>query len=600
LTPPTVESALGAHPTDVVAATTIKQTAAVLTAFHRAAVGPKPDVVFPVSLAIHRYQYNGFDSEAKPSMVAFMSPFLHEAFSPDRSRGNEQRGVDKRIVAVKNDTPVTPLLHKMMADFLTGLIPVPHSLHPTDVDAVYDHMDRPAQRRLLTDSETLVSHFIRIIKAFVKVEAYAKPGDPRLISTINPVDKRDYSRYMYPFSKLLAQQPWYAFSRAPNAIAAKVADVCSDAVNVTKTDFSRLDGTIAPVLRELERQTLLRAFHPSHANALIDLHGSQYNLRAVTTMGVRYETGTARASGSPETSAFNSIDNAFCCYLALRMTKRNGAFLDHAEAWAELLRNLFGGDDGLVRNLPKENLERAATMLGLTIKAEPVARGSFGVMFLARVYSPNVWFGDSNSCCDLQRQLSKFHVTSVLPSNVTAWQKLVQKARSFNDSDSNTPIIGPFCRKVVAMSQGVVLDPEQIHTESYNSRFPTDVQYPNEPADWMVAYAADLDLDGARFNYWLQRATVQRDFLAPPLLTAPRPLNLPSDAVVVVDDVVYRPPPPSVPAISVEQPRVNVLQSNSRHQRRAQRAANHNRPSRVPGPVGHRRAQQGAPPLNPT
>jgi hypothetical protein len=535
---PAVESALGPHPDNPIEANLRKQQAAVLTAFHRTLCVTPPDVVFPVADSVHRYQYGKLDTEAKPSLVAFMSPLLHESYAPDRTVGNERRAVQARIIDPKSDAAVTPFLHRCMQEFSQRLIPIPHLLHPTDYDAVLDAQPRPTQRKLLSLSETMLADGLRICKAFLKTESYAKPADPRIISTINPVDKRVYSGYMYAFSALLKQQPWYAFSKTPLEVAESVAKVCSDAKTVGKTDFSRFDGTIAPVLRELELTCLLRAFAPAYASHLVEIHGSQYNMRGVTTLGEKYDTGTARLSGSPETSGLNSLDNAFSAYVSYRQHVVNGQFLNADEAWTALLRCLFGGDDGLVRNVDSSVYIKACTLLGLKPKIEILPRGAFGVMFLARVYSPNVWFGDVNSCCDLLRQLSKIHSSMTLSPSVKPYEKLVAKCRGYVMSDPNTPIIGPFSMKVIALSANVVLSDEAATIAPFLARFPREVQYRNEPAQWIDDYVSTLGLDLVRFERWYSNARTLNEMLSPPLLKEPMPFETPSETVVV-DNVTH-------------------------------------------------------------
>jgi hypothetical protein len=541
LTIPSVEAAVASHAVDQAMAQSVKQTAALLTAFHRSQTPARPAVVYPVAQSLHRYQFGTFEPDAKPSMLAFMSPFLHEAYAPDRTRGNDQRGVSTRITDVRSDTELTPLVSKIMDDFVRALFPEVGSLRPTDHDEVMDRQDRPTQRQLLAQATSLTAHLQRIVRAFVKTEAHAKPADPRLISTINPVDKDMYSRYIYPLSEYIKGQVWYAFGMKPSDIAQRVVDVCANARTVTKTDFSRFDGTVSPVLRELERRVLNRAYGPAHHGALRDLHGSQYNLRATTTFGVKYDTGTARASGSPETATFNSIDNAFAAYLGTRCTRINGTYTNHATAWAKLQQCIFGGDDGLSPDIDVDAYTKACESIGLRVKCDPVTRGRFGVMFLARAYSPDVWFGDQTSCCDIRRQLGKLHVTGILPSTVTPWDKAVQKARAFALSDANTPVLGPWAARVVRLAEGYVCNAESESIKPYSTKYAPEAQYPNDASEWMTWYARECGLDLDTFEAWFQGAWTPQALLLPPCLDEPRPPTV--VAPVVIDQTSHLPPP---------------------------------------------------------
>jgi hypothetical protein len=375
---------------------------------------------------------------------------------------------------------------------------------------------------------------LRMIKMFMKKEAYAEPKDPRPISTINGVDKGEYSKFIYTFSDHLKTCQWYAFGKTPKEIAERVCAVLEGAKRAVNTDLSRFDGRVSQVLRELEKLILMRAFHPSYHSQLLELHRSQYCLHGVGTFGTEYETDYTRCSGSPETAAFNSAANAFMAFLALRTTRRNGAFLTPAQAYASL--GIYGGDDGMTADVDPAAYVKSCASVGQKLTVEEIKRGEFGIKFLARVYGPHVWFGDTSSCCDLPRQLSKFHSTIVLPPNVTPQQKLVEKCRSLFLSDPNTPILGELSIRVIACIGGIPEPGPAKAIAHWNSFVDSDSQYPNERGDWMEAYCKESipGVDLARFRRWLSTCTELNDFLKPPLLVEPKPAK--SEVPVVVDD----------------------------------------------------------------
>jgi hypothetical protein len=524
VTTPTVEANIGIPTVEPGESVVKRQSAVILLDYHRNN-SPRPHpVIYPVVDAVRRYQYGNFDESAKPSLHAYMSPLLHECFAPDQTLGNEVRGVEGRILDVRSSDgslPITPFLHKVIDEFVERLIPIPHVVVPFDMDAVYDKQDRPSQRRILDDSSLL--NPIRLLKVFMKAEAYSKPADPRLISTINGVDKAAYSMYTYALSAYLKDTPWYAFGRTPAQIAQRVTEVCSDATTVTKSDFNRLDGTISPVLRQLERTVLARAFPLSEMNRLDDLHRSQYHLRAICRKRTKYNSKTARGSGSPETSIFNSIDNAFATYLTHRMTRIQGSFLTPDEAWSALNRGTHGGDDGLNPDIDVPTYLRATASIGLRLKAEAIPRGQLGIVFLSRVYGPAVWTGDPNSCADLPRQLSKIHTTTVMPSNITPAMKLSDKVRSYILSDAHTPVLGPFCQRAIEILDAAgVGHPKRI--KRWHDELPPEVQYPNYPADWMYGYAhlALPHYDFDAFEGWLHRVHSVDALLQAPTFAEPQ------------------------------------------------------------------------------
>jgi len=542
-----VECALGPPSQDPEVIAQRKQAAVILTAFHRSGIAtPKTGVVFPARDAVRRYQFGAYEEDAKPSLVAFMSPFVHESYAPDKTRGNDQRSVDSRIEAVRADNTTTPFLAQVMAEFVDKLAPVPNVLHPYDHEEVFNKQIRPSQRTLLHQAMHVMGETQRIIKSFVKAESYSKLGDPRMISTINPRDKLEYSRYTYSMASYMKSMRWYAFGLTPRETAQRVADVCSMAKTIYLTDFSRFDGTISPALRDLERMVYLRLFNAAWAYDIVGLHNSQFGLRARTTTGVKYDTGTSRCSGSPETSLLNSTDNAFVTFLSFRMTKMKGEFLSADEAWRKLNKCLFGGDDGLNSDVDPAAYLKACSMLGLRSKITPLARNASGVSFLARVYSPNVWNGDVNSCCDIRRQLSKFHSCTGLPEDVKNIDKLVEKCRGYYMSDKNTPVIGPFVTRVVMLSASYATNPAAKAAAPWTSNSQVDEQYPNDVGSW----AQDLlqrqlpQLNLSTFDRFLETCLTLEDCLVPPLLqepTAPEPV----DAVVVLDGQTVHPEKPS-------------------------------------------------------
>jgi len=516
--------------------------ASALLEFHRSKLPTKPDIVFPVPQSTHRYQFNpsSYDVEAKPAMLAFMSPIIHECYVPDMCLNNEQRCVQARIVDVRSNPELTPIVGQYMLEFVKLFLPDPHLLDPVDDDELYRRQARPTQRRILEEASCMTPK--RQINMFLKKEAYSEPKDPRPISTINGVDKAAYSKFIYALAEVVKAQPWYAFGLSPVDIAKRLVVILAPAKTAAKTDLSRFDGRVTAILREFEQMILVRGFRAIYHDTLLALHRSQSHLPAFGTFGTVYDTEDARCSGSPETAAFNSLINAFMAYMALRMGLTDGVHLTPAAAYARL--GIYGGDDGVTTDIDPELYVKACAMVGQKLTIEIVKRGEIGVQFLARVYGPNVWFGDAASCCDLPRQLSKFHATVALPPNVTPLRKLVEKARSFYLSDRYTPIIGPFVTKVMQIADVHYADLttpldgcELIST--WNSMFPVDLQYPNDYADWMLAYANSAlpEFDFVRYESWLGRIKVLQDCLSPPLCIEPKPAK--SATPVVVDgDVV--------------------------------------------------------------
>jgi uncharacterized membrane protein YgcG len=154
----------------------------------------------------------------------------------------------------------------------------------------------------------------------------------------------------------------------------------------------------------------------------------------------------------------------------------------------------------------------------------------------------------------VKRQLSKFHATTCLPSNITPEEKLLTKAQSFVLTDPNTPIIGPLVNRVLALADVNLLSAVEQHEKflkpivSWFARLvrqerdlsAVPIQFPNEnKGGWMEAYFASVlpEFDHARFLRWLETTKSVSDCLKPVLCMQVIPA-LPPAPVVLDDDII--------------------------------------------------------------
>jgi len=287
---------------------------------------------------------------------------------------------------------------------------------------------------------------------------------------------------MYPIMDWLKSQHFYAFGKTPRETAQLVAQVCqSSRFGVQTSDMSRFDGHVNNFIRYLELEVLLALLDESCHSDVRELHSAQYNNLGYTTFGIIYQQLFSRGSGSMETSPLNSVTGDFTAYVGYRLMgfSPKKAF-DYDRAIA--------GDDAIIADMPDCYCIDAATFVGLKVKPNFVERGQRGVNFLSRYYTGDVWWGDLNSCCDIRRQLSKFHVTRA--SAISAIKKLKEKCMSYALSDPNTPIIGIFCRHVLRRLKVEIADmgEEETLLDAYGLRSRASIatkseQYPNEFCD---------------------------------------------------------------------------------------------------------------------
>jgi len=381
----------------------------------------------------------------------------------------------------------------------------------------------------------------RLLKCFIKSEAYPDVKDPRNISTYNDKDKLTMSQFALALSEHLKQFPWYGPGKTPLQISERVGDICRGAERgVTPTDFKRMDGTITHRIRQVDRLVFIKAFGGYRAT-LHELIKKNVDNIGVLPHGTTFEQGPSHGSGCPATSVSQTLRATSVTYVAFRHTRKaDGGYYSPAEAFENIGIHL--GDDGLDADLPVESLEWAASRLGLTLTAGVVHHGEPGVTFLARYYSPKVWFGCIDSMCDVRRQLSKFHTTVRMPYGVRAEDKLVEKARGYVATDANTPVIGEFCRQVVSLS-GDGERRRRLGLSNWWAKFDESVQFPNcNDNRWMDAdfLRQFPEFDRLRFNDWLKTTRDLASLLGPPLCCEPKPATA-TVAAVVVDGNVLNP-----------------------------------------------------------
>lgn len=543
-----------------------------------------------VTSAVRSYQwvneYRDYNPE-KPSMVAFMGPLFHGAFVPEKSKNNDLRMVKTRVADLKHRAnSLTPILQQVMSEFIALFTHFTGSLRPVDIDEVYRRQGKPSQRRILD----LAQHGRRTQNANVmqKGEAYPNLNDPRAITMINGVDKMEYSQFIYALADELKQFEWYAFGKKPKDIAARVVHLCKVAENhVDGTDFSRQDGNVDDLVRYFERCLMLALFPPRFHIVMLKLMKSQTGLRARTKFGVKYDTGPARASGSAETSAFNTVLNTFIAFLGFRFTKVDGAFLQALQAWEKL--GLYGGDDGLTPDQDRKAAEKAAVLMGQKLTCDRTLRGDAGVSFLARHYGPDVWYGVEGSeisCADIRRQLAKFHVTVRLSSKITPVVKLREKAFAFALTDKETPVLGEFVSKVLWLFP----TPREEYLNLlgiWNSEIDFKDQYPNKHQGWMddLLLKQIPDFQYGTFKTWIENAD-QDTILCPPLFAEPAPPNMQVGRAALEGEFVERPATTTTPPVSA--PTVETPARRVKKHYRAPRTAPRAQERRTPRTNTHR------------
>jgi len=518
-----------------------RPSAAVLTEYHRDCGLPPRMTVYPVEKAVRAYQYKpeNFDCEARAKLQAFMSPLVHGAFCPVPNKAGEERCVEGRINSLKKKEPAPHNFRDRCMDEFANLIMQGVILEPVCFDVVEAKQTRAAQKLSLRKAVLTGTIRQRVLKCFIKAEAYPDVKDPRNISTYNDADKLDMAMFSLALAQHMKQFPWYGPGKTPIEIATRVSEICQNSDFVNVSDYHRMDGTISYTLRKVDRVVCMKAF-ANHGASLNELLKTNCDNTGYLPNGTKFDQGSSHGSGCSATSLFQTLRAAFNAYLAFRHTKLpTGRQYSPDEAFQALGIHL--GDDGLDGNLPISSHEWASKHTGLIIEAAVVQRGDRGVNFLARYYSPCVWQGQLDSMCDVKRQLAKLHTTVRLPASVTPEQKFVEKALSYLATDGNTPVIGQLCKKLLLLSP--YRPRSLLGVGSWWTRFASDVQFPNENVGgWMDVEFEHLfpEFDRSQFNAWLDSCRTPQDMLQAPLCAEPR-APTPANVAVVVDDEVIPP-----------------------------------------------------------
>ena len=510
-----------------------------LAEFYRDRTPWRVPTVFSLKQSTFSYQPTGpkMDPDAQPLVKPFMTPLLRAACVPTLSESAVQYALSERITKVADKTQTTAFTGRLMAEFVEHLIPEPYQASPVSEDFVREKQARPAQKTILDRAVNLGPHFKNRIQAFPKKETATKFGPLRLISPVGDKLKLDLSKFSYVLTEHLKGVNAYAFGKTPPEIAAAVASVCASAESVLTTDFSKMDGHTAPACRDLERMVLLRLFSREYHEELVELHNKTVGQKAYLPFDISYNTGFARCSGEPPTSAFSTIINLFIIYCAYRNSGMQSKL-----AWKSTMEgSIAGGDDGIVRNLSAEVITKAAERVGQVLTSDSFSRGDPGVNFLSRFYGPGVWYGDVNSMCDLKRQLAKFHTSHNLPVTIHPSVKLKEKCLSFVRTDANTPIIGQFCKDalVALMREGVDVTSGKHNKYGLRTYWSLkETNFPNEFGDWMNDLAME-QLPGLDFKVIAESKLVTvEDFLTrTPVVAhveiAPPKVDMVVDGVVV-------------------------------------------------------------------
>lgn len=421
-------------------------------------------------------------------------PLSQTAVFPSVSISNERATIEGRIVKpqqkAKSTVSITSRTKKYAREFAAMLVPKQSmkSGTPYSVAHVEQQQQKPLQR-VRNDAGRMHDTFNMITKAFQKKEAYNAPNHPRNISTVPHSQNVKLSGFTYAFKdEILKRQTWYMPCHTPSEIASAVQQLAVESNELVETDYSRFDGTFLEFMREsVEFAVFRRWTAPEHMEELNGLLANEVNSKAYTRLGLKYEPGCSRLSGSALTTDGNSIANAFVSYMANRCSGQSVE-----ESWSNI--GLVYGDDGLRNGSATDAiLMSTASSLGFQLKIINRAKRGNQVSFLSRIYA-DPWSSPA-SVQSPARTLLKLHTSCDTNEDIQAvgWAK----TQAYLVTDGLTPLISNWCRAYQRNCTSKIIDYDDYSDIPFWVRDPNSLSnsWPQSDSDiWMAIVADDLGI----------------------------------------------------------------------------------------------------------
>lgn len=360
-----------------------------------------------------------------------------------RSFNADHATINGRVNKMRNIVRDPPVKYKKYLDeFVDLLVPEPAIGSPWSVDQVRRAQNAPTQvaRARLAEASLSIKSKNRLA-AFIKAEPYVSTNDPRNITTCSPEHTIGMSSFTLPFKReVLKKHHWYGPSKTPKQICKRLSAVCKD--GAVLSDYERLDGSMSEFMHLPYKRAILRWLKPEFRSEYLHWHRECFIRKAATSTGVKYDAGNGTRSGSAITTDTNTCGCSYVCYCALR-----DIGYTPAEAWEQI--GIICGDDGVNNNLfgLKGAMENCAKDLGLKLVCELVGRNC-PIKYCSRIFIDPLTMPDSFQ--DPKRTIPKLHLTS--NKNVTDMQAAVNKASGYIVTDSKTPIVGDWCRKIQSLT----------------------------------------------------------------------------------------------------------------------------------------------------
>lgn len=467
---------------------------------------------------MYHYRTQPFESK-KQMMHPLGNPIAHPAYAPESCTSNQKRSRDERIEKLKHAVELTSERIAFLEE--TPLLLYGDArLHPVSIHEVRERQHRPSQRSILDQAEKL-DNCSGPQKGFLKAEAYSQDKDPRSIGTVHPDHKYEWSQFTYAMQEELKKHAWYAF-KTPKVVAGRIGEILGKSQFVADIDAHRYDGQQNNYSAEHEARDYYVAFDERYHDKLRELIPRNTNADGIYTPVfdeevVRVNQGYTRSSGNPNTSNGNTANGVKAL---MRSCVEEGMSLRDSVAYVED-KALVGGDDMFIGDVSEESIRKGFELMGFErgLKVNIYNYENTAMKYLARYWDlSGLGSGDHvpQSMCDLNRQLPKFFMTTSKLNEDQKKARLVEKAMSFNLTDGNTPIIGPLCKKILELGNGIVSEPSWT---TWWGQYKAEDQFPNlNHGNWMNQVISEVypEFDATAFERWLEGCESLEDIMACP------------------------------------------------------------------------------------
>lgn len=361
-------------------------------------------------------------------------------FVPTRTRATDAAAVIERLYNVQQDPVIGTEIRGWITEFV-GLM-APRALQPLSESEVIARTKKASTRFGMFKARS--NHFLLglvvRVKAFFKAECYTEFKSPRNISPTDSYHQLNVSRVTLAYKdQVLKRLRWYLPGKDPLEMSNVIAAYFDSPRPRKEHDFSRFDGSITRIVRQLVEVEIYRRSFPDHPDLVAQIEREVYSVYATTSAGT-YDPNGSRLSGSPLTTDGNTIING-----AMQFCGNRKAGMPPAEAFAAI--GLGYGDDGATD---------AACMI------VPVAKECGMVVKEVPTYTPERPYaticgrvfplrGKNWSFQDPLRALGKLGLVNRSPG-IDPMSLLAARAFCYYITDRNTPVVGKLMAKIVALA----------------------------------------------------------------------------------------------------------------------------------------------------